>query len=292
MKTAKIRFLWAMAIFGTVGIFVRMIPMSSTAIAFSRGVVGLIFLLCVMALTKKPPALADIRKSAWVLLLSGAAMGFNWILLFEAYRYTTVATATVCYYLAPAFVILASPLLGERLTAKKLICAAVALAGMVCVSGVLSVREQTGTDLLGVAAGVGAAVLYATVMLLNKKLPPMAAYDKTTVQLGAAALVILPYMLLTEGIPQLPTETTGILCLLVVCVVHTGFAYAVYFGAMGQVKAQTVAIFSYLDPVVAILLSALLLREPVDVLGIVGSVLILGSALYSELPEKVKKGVL
>ena len=289
MKTAKIRFLSAMAIFGTVGIFVRMIPMSSTAIAFCRGVVGLIFLLCVMALTKKPPSIIDIKKNALVLLLSGAAMGFNWILLFEAYRYTTVATATVCYYLAPAFVILASPLLGDRLTPRKLICAAVALAGMVCVSGVLSGGQQTGTDLLGVAAGVGAAVLYATVVLLNKKLPPMAAYDKTSVQLGAASLVILPYMLLTEGVPQLPTETTGIICLLAVCVVHTGFAYAVYFGAMGQVDAQTVAIFSYLDPVIAVLLSAILLREPMDVFGIVGSVLILGSALYSELPEKVKK---
>ena len=290
MKTAKLRFLASMAIFGTVGIFVRMIPMSSTAIAFFRGLVGLIFLLCVMVLTKKPPSLGDIRKNAWVLLLSGAAMGFNWILLFEAYRYTTVATATVCYYLAPAFVLLASPLLGERLTAKKLICAAVALAGMVCVSGVLSVKQQTGTDLLGVAAGVGAAVLYATVMLLNKKLPPMAAYDKTSVQLGAASLVILPYMLLTEGIPQLPTETEGIVCLLVVCVIHTGFAYAMYFGAMSHVNAQTVAIFSYLDPVIAILLSALLLREPMDMFGVIGSVLILGSALYSELPVGEKEG--
>lgn len=290
MKTAKLRFLASMAIFGTVGIFVRMIPMSSTAIAFFRGLVGLVFLLCVMVLTKKSPSLRDIRKNAWVLLLSGAAMGFNWILLFEAYRYTTVATATVCYYLAPAFVLLASPLLGERLTAKKLICAAVALAGMVCVSGVLSVKQQTGTDLLGVAAGVGAAVLYATVMLLNKKLPPMAAYDKTSVQLGAASLVILPYMLLTEGVPQLPTETVGIVCLLVVCVIHTGFAYAMYFGAMSHVNAQTVAIFSYLDPVIAILLSAVLLREPMDMFGIIGSVLILGSALYSELPVGEKEG--
>ena len=290
MKTAKLRFLASMAIFGTVGIFVRMIPMSSTAIAFFRGAVGLLFLLGVMALTKKQPAYADIRKNAGLLLLSGAAMGFNWILLFEAYRYTTVATATVCYYLAPAFVVLASPLLGEKLTAKKLVCAAIALVGLVCVSGVISVREQTGMDFLGVVMGVGAAVLYATVVLLNKKLPPMGAYDKTTVQLGAASLVILPYMLLTEGVPQLPTDPLGMICLATVCVVHTGFAYAMYFGAMSHVNAQTVAIFSYLDPVIAILLSALLLREPMDAFGVIGSVLILGSALYSEMPHKAKKG--
>lgn len=286
MKTAKYQLLASMAIFGTVGIFVRYIPLSSAAIALCRGVMGFLFLLGVMALTKKPPSRQDIRKNLLILVLSGIAMGFNWILLFEAYRYTTVATATVCYYMAPAFVVLASPLLGEKLTVKKLLCVGVAMVGMVCVSGVLSPQERTDTDLLGVAMGVGAAVLYATVMLLNKKLSPMAAYDKTAVQLGSASAVILPYLLLTEGVQIPAMDTVGIVCLLVVGIFHTGFAYAMYFEAMGHVNAQTVAIFSYLDPVIAILLSALFLHEPMDLFGTVGAVLILGSALYSELPAK------
>lgn len=252
MKSAKIQLLCAMCIFGTVGIFVRFIPLSSAAIAFWRGVMGFAFLLSVLALRKEKLSMSVIRKNFPILFLSGAAMGFNWILLFEAYRYTTVATATVCYYLAPAFVVLASPLLGEKLTGKKLVCIGVAMVGMVFVSGILSGPQQTDTGVLGVAFGVGAAVLYATVMILNKKLPSMGAYDKTIVQLGTAAAVILPYLLLTEGFQMPQIDVLGIVFLLVVCIFHTGVAYAMYFGAMQDVKAQTVAIFSYLDPVIAI----------------------------------------
>ena len=123
----KLKILTSMAIFGTVGIFVRFIPMASAAIAFCRGVLGCAFLLILMALTGKKPNLQDIRRNGWILALSGAAIGINWILLFEAYRHTTVAIATICYYLAPAFVTLASPLLGEKLSGKKLGCIGVAI---------------------------------------------------------------------------------------------------------------------------------------------------------------------
>lgn len=282
----KLKILISMAIFGTVGIFVRFIPMASAAIAFCRGVLGCMFLLILMALTGKKPNLADIKRNGWILAISGAAIGINWILLFEAYRYTTVAIATICYYLAPAFVTLGSPLVGEKLSGKKLGCIAVALIGMVFVSGVLQ-GNQTGS-LLGVALGVGAAVFYASVILMNKKLSPMVAYDKTLCQLGAASLVIAPYLLLTGGLEFSQMTGLGWGMLLVVGIVHTGIAYALYFGGIRDVNAQTAAILSYLDPVLSILLSALILRERLDVFSAIGAVLILGSALYSELPGRKK----
>ena len=282
MKKAKLQMLAAMGIFGTVGIFVRHIPLPSATIAFFRGLLGLLFLLVLMTVTGKKIDWQSARKNGPVLLLSGIALGFNWILLFEAYRYTTVATATICYYLAPVFLVLASPLLGERLTGKKLLLSCVALVGMVFVSGVL----QGGVSgYKGVAFGVGAAVLYTSVMFLNKKLGAISAYDKTVLQLGTAAAVILPYCLLSSGFDMSGMNGAGYLMLAVVCIVHTGIAYWLYFGSMRQLPSQTVAIFSYLDPVVAILLSAVLLREPLGWQGMLGAVLILGSALYSELLE-------
>lgn len=289
MNRAKSSFLSAMLIFGTVGIFVRLIPLSSAAVAFFRGVMGVVFLLLVMTLAKKRPQMQSIRENLWVLLLSGAAIGGNWVLLFESYRYTTIATATICYYLAPVFVVLASPLLGERLTGKKLILPGVALLGMVFVSGVLQGGISGGR---GIILASGAAMLYASVMLLNRKLKSISAYDKTVIQLGVAAAVVLPYALLTGGFDMSAMTVAGFVPLLIVGIVHTGFAYWLYFGALGQLPSQTVALFSYLDPVIAIILSALLLREPLGWQGIVGAVLILGSALYSELPEqkKEKKG--
>lgn len=286
MNASKWKLMGAVGIFGTVGIFVRAIPLSSAAIACSRGVLGLLFLLLLMALTGKKLSGADIRRNLPVLCLSGMAIGGNWVLLFEAYRYTTVATATVCYYLAPVFVLLASPLLGERLTARRLVCIGAAMAGAVCVSGVLRGGISAWSELLGVALGVGAAALYATVILLNKRLGPIGAYDKTVLQLASAVAVILPYLLLTEGVSRPNMEISGWLLLILVGVVHTGCAYAMYFDSMRGLSAQTVALFSYLDPVIAVLLSALLLKEPMDLYGILGTVLILGSALYSELPQR------
>ncbi|MBR2421905.1 MAG: EamA family transporter [Oscillospiraceae bacterium] len=282
----KLKILTSMAIFGTVGIFVRFIPMASAAIAFCRGVLGCLFLLILMAATGKKPNLSDIKRNGWILAISGAAIGINWILLFEAYRYTTVAIATICYYLAPAFVTLGSPLVGEKLSAKKLCCIGIALVGMVFVSGVLQ-GSQRGS-LIGVVLGLGAAVFYASVILMNKKLSPMVAYDKTLCQLGAASLVVAPYLLLSGSIYFGDMTPISWVMLGIVGIVHTGIAYALYFGGIRDVNAQTAAILSYLDPVLSILLSALILRERLDVFSVIGAVLILGSALYSELPERKK----
>ena len=282
----KLKILASMAIFGTIGIFVRFIPMASAAIAFCRGVMGCAFLLVLMFATGKKPNLSNIRRNGWRLLISGAAIGINWILLFEAYRHTTVAIATICYYLAPAFLTLGSPLVGEKLTSKKLGCIGVAMVGMVFVSGVLQ-GGQSGS-LVGVVLGVGAALFYASVILLNKTLSTIGAYDRTLCQLGAASAVIVPYLLLSGGIYFGDMNPLGWVILAIIGIVHTGIAYALYFGGIGDVNAQTAAILSYLDPVLSILLSALILRERLDIFSIIGAVLILGSALYSELPSRKK----
>ena len=279
----------SMVIFGTIGVFRRYIPLPSSLVAMTRGLIGMLFLLLVMVLRKRGMNRAAVRRKLGMLCLSGAAIGVNWILLFEAYNYTSVATATLCYYLAPMFVILASPLvMGERLTAKKLICVLAALLGMVFVSGVL---ESGGgsSDLKGVLLGLGAAVLYASVVLMNKQLGDVPAWDRTIVQLGSSAAVLLPYVLLTENLGALTFTPGTIGLLLVVGIVHTGIAYALYFGSLMQLKAQTAAILSYIDPVVAVLLSALVLREHMSLLSGLGAVLVLGAAVVSELPSRRKK---
>ena len=279
----------SMVIFGTIGIFRRYIPLPSSLVAMTRGLIGMLFLLLVMVLRKRGMNRTAVRRKFAMLCLSGAAIGVNWILLFEAYNYTSVATATLCYYLAPMFVILASPLVvGERLTAQKLVCVLAALLGMVFVSGVL---ESGGgsSDLKGVLLGLGAAVLYASVVLMNKQLGDVPAYDRTIVQLGSSAAVLLPYVLLTEELGALSFTSGTLALLLVVGVVHTGMAYAMYFGSLMQLKAQTAAILSYIDPVVAVLLSALVLKEHMSLLSGLGAILVLGAAVVSELPSRRKK---
>lgn len=273
----------AMCIFGTVGIFRRYIDLPSSMVALVRGIIGTAFLFTYLILRRDHLDRSTIRKNFIKLLLSGAAIGFNWILLFEAYRYTSVATATLCYYLAPIIVILGAPIvIGEKLTTRKIWCALGALVGMVFVSGVFSADFSGISEMKGILFGLGAAVLYASVILTNKTMSGIAAMDKTILQLLFASVALLPYVLLTVSPAELNCSPLGIALLVIMGIVHTGFAYLLYFGSMGNLKANTVALFSYIDPVLAILLSAFLLNEPLTLTGIIGAVMILGSAYISE----------
>lgn len=281
----KLQMIGAFFLFGTLGLFVRNIPLPSSVIANVRGVVGALFLLLLIVLRGETLHWSAIRKNLKFLLPSGMVLGFNWLLLFEAYRYTTVAVATVCYYLAPVFIVLLCPLfLKEKLTVKKALFAFVALIGMVLTSGV--VQNGFSGSFTGVLFATGAAGMYTAIVLLNKKLRDIPSFDITVVQLGISAMVLLPYNLLTVSPDQLTCDGKGLLSLAVVCIVHTGICYAVYFSTLPMLPAQTAALYSYIDPIVAIALSALLLHEPMDIYGAVGAVLVLGSTILSEVTDK------
>ena len=284
-RRARGELILAVLLFGTIGLFRRGIALPSSVVALGRGFIGTLFLLLYALLRGRRLDGAAIRRKLPWLILSGGLIGFNWILLFESYRYTTVATATLCYYMAPVIVILASPwLLKERLTLRRGLCAGAAVLGMIPVSGVLT--EGRSGNLRGVLFGLGAAALYASVVLVNQRLREMDALEKTVVQLGAAALILLPYVLATEEVAALRWDGRSLLLLAILGIIHTGWAYALYFGSMGALPAQTVALCSYMDPVTAVLLSALVLREPLGAAGAIGAALVLGAALVSELPER------
>ena len=281
-RKSLLMFIGAMLIFGTVGIFRKYIPFSSAFLAFSRGILGGLFLLVYMKLTGKTAAdKLQLKQVLW-LAATGAVMGINWILLFEAYNHTTVAVATLCYYMQPTIVILLSPLLfKEKLSVRKALCAAAAIAGMMLVSGVMDGGMQIDS-FKGILLGLGAAVFYAGVIIMNKKVPGIDAYQKTVIQLFAAGLAMIPYLLLTDGFPHTGFTLSSVLLLLAVGIIHTGIAYVLYFGSMDGLKAQSIAIFSYIDPVSALLFSALFLREPLSLINVIGAIMIIGSALVSE----------
>ena len=284
MKSDKLKLISSMVIFGTIGLLRRSIPCSSAVVAMVRGFVGVGFLLLWRLLRGQRMNYGAMKGKLPLLLLSGALIGFNWVCLFEAYAYTSVSVATVCYYMAPVFVILASPfILKEKLTLKKGLCALFAFVGMVLCSGLGSGESNS---LRGVALALAAALMYASVILLNKRLTAIDAEERTAVQLFAAAVALLPYVLKT-GLPTAAELTPTVLLLLLVAgVVHTGLAYTLYFGSLNGVSGQTAALMSYIDPVVAILLSALLLHEKMSVAAAVGAALVILSAIISETKEK------
>lgn len=276
----KLKITITMIIFGTIGVVRRYIPYSSAMISFFRGFLAALILLILRLINKKESDKEDIRRNLFPLIASGAMIGVNWILLFEAYRFTTIAVATISYYMAPVFTIIASTfILKERITIRKAICVAVALLGMVFVSGVI----ETGiTGIRGVLLGLGAAVLYSGDVIINKKIKGIDGTDRTIIQMAAAALTVLPYWLLTDDFSALVLGGRDIALLLVACIVCTALPYSLYFSAIQVVKAQTAALLSYIDPIVAVLLSALFLKEKMSTLTLIGIILVIGSALISE----------
>ena len=282
---SKLMFLTAMFIFGSIGIFRRYIPLPSGTIAMCRGFIGVVFLILAMLVLRKKFSKTAIKANLLVLCISGALIGFNWIFLFEAYRYTTVSVATLSYYFAPVIVTLVCPILfREKLTGKQLICFAMSTLGIVMITGIGEVGGEQG--LIGILFGLGAAMLYAFVVLLNKFIKNVEGIHRTFLQFLAAIVVLIPYVMLTSGVTLGSMNLTGWVNLLVVGLVHTGITYCMYFSSLEYIPGQKAAILSYIDPLVAVLVSVTVLREAMTLWQATGGLLILGFTLWNEIPSK------
>ena len=277
----------AMFIFGTLAPFVRNINVSSGELALYRAVMAAILVGLFLIITKQKLSISNIKKELILLLLSGGAMGINWILLFEAYKYTTVSVATLSYYFAPVIVMIVCPLLfQEKFTRKQVLCFVMSSVGLVLITGTAGGGKQ---DLLGIAFGLGAAMFYASVMLLNKFIKGVAGLHRTFIQFLAAVIVLVPYMIFSGGFTLGGLHGSGWGLLLIVGVVHTGITYCMYFSALKELPGQEVAILSYIDPLVAVFVSVVWLKEAIGFAQIIGGLLILGFTLWSELPARKKK---
>ncbi len=273
----RLRIVTAMLIFGSIGLFVRNIPLSSSETAFVRGALGTLFLVAAIFVMKKTISKEVLKKNAVWLILSGAAIGVNWVLLFEAYNYTSIATSTLTYYMAPVIVMIVSPVfLKEHLSISKIVRVFIAFCGMILVSGILETGINDISEIKGILFALGAACLYAGVIIMNKFIHDMDDIILTMIQLGVATVVLVPYILATWNPADVHIEGSEIIMLIIVGIVHTGIAYVLYFSTIQKMKAQEVAVLSYIDPASAIVLSAIFLHENVGVIEIIGAVMILG----------------
>lgn len=282
---ARLMIVSSMAVFGTLAPFVRNIAVTSGELALYRAILAAVLIGVFLAFTGQKIPVKELGRELVLLLLSGVAMGFNWILLFEAYKYTTVSVATLSYYFAPVIVTVVSPVLfREKLTAKQILCFVMSTVGIVLITGIGEMAG--GTDHIGILFGLSAALLYATVVLLNKFIKHVEGIHRTFLQFLAAIVVLIPYVAVNGGMTLGNLNGLGWGCLLIVGLVHTGVAYCLYFTALKEVSGQEAAILSYVDPLVAVLISVTVLGESMNLWQIVGGVLILGFTLWNELPTK------
>lgn len=266
----------SMFTFGTIGLFRRSINLPSSLIACVRGLFGSLFLIVIQLIRKKTIDWENIKKHLWTLLISAIAMGFSWILLFESYRYTSIAISTLSYYMQPVFLMVSSQFFfGEKLTKKRIAAILIAIVGMTLVSNVDIENGYGYENVKGIVLALGAALLYAFVVILNKKTKDINSYDRTVTQLFTAGLVLIPYVLITENPRYFSPTIQDILLLVLISIFHTGVTYLAYFTSIEHLKIQTVAMLGYIDPITAVIISATLLHEPMTSWQVLGAVLIL-----------------
>lgn len=288
----KVYLIISMSIFGTIGLFVNYIPLSSGEIALYRAILAFILVGLVLVITKQKLNFKEIKKELIILLLSGMAMGMNWVFLFQSYKYVAVSISTLTYYFAPIIVTVLCPILfKEKMTLKQIICFVFSTVGLVLIISQGISSSESNNYALGIIFGLCAAVLYATVILLNKCIKTVDGLKRTFIQFFSAIIVLLPYVLLSGGFNKM-TSYTGIIAMIVIGIVHTGITYCLYFSSLKELKGQEAAILSYIDPLVAVLISVLVLKEAILPLQIIGGVLILGFNILNEIEfkKKVYKG--
>ena len=276
----------SMAIFGTLAPFVRRIGVTSGELALYRAIMAAGLIAVFLLVTKQKIPFAAIKKEIPLLLLSGMAMGFNWILLFQAYKFTTVSVATLSYYFAPVIVTILCPIIfREKLTKKQILCFIMSTLGLVLITGIGDLSGAS-SHLTGILFGLGAASLYATVILLNKFIKNVEGIHRTFLQFLAAIMVLVPYVMLTPRSGLTALDGIGWICLLIVGFVHTGLTYCLYFTSLKDIPGQKAAILSYIDPLIAVVISVTILGESMSFIQIIGGLLILGFTLWNELSPK------
>lgn len=284
---SKGNYILAMLIFGSIGLVVRRVEVDSVVLAFYRSLLGSGVMLLTFAVRKERLVLTPVKAQGGLLLFAGTALGINWILLFEAYRRTSITSATLAYYMAPViFLGLSFLFLRLRFTAVRGMTLFIALLGMTLLLTGGSPQSVGDANLAGIALGLAAAFFYALVIFMNRMLKDLPGRARTLLELLTASGVLFLYLLVSGKIPLLSLPAGDWLLVLLLGVVHTGVAYALYFGAVEKLDAQHVALYSYLDPLAAMVLAGIFLSESITLNQGIGALLILGSSFLFEVLGK------
>jgi len=284
----KTKMILAMIIFGTIGIFSNQIALPSPVIASITALIATAFLAIILGFYPNRSNVSSLRKNIVPILLSGIALGFNWVFLFEAHKYTTIPVATACYNLAPVFVLIFAPIvLRDRPSIVHIACTLGALAGAILISGILG---HEGVYTKGAVFAIIAAALYGTVMILSKKISGISSLDNTFYQMAVASVVMIAYTVLTVDLNTVKISGNTGWMLLVLSIVHTGIAYALAFSAAKRITAQSWGILSYIAPTTAIIASAIVLNQRLNTVEILGIVMIFGFVFINTFVKSKRRG--
>ncbi|MBQ3295212.1 MAG: EamA family transporter [Erysipelotrichaceae bacterium] len=279
-STATIKYLIALTLYGTIGLFLHFIKYSSEFVVLCRGTIGSLFILLVLLSRKAKIDWQSIRNNLRYLMISGFALGFNWVFLFAGYRHG-IAITSLCNYLAPLIVVvIMATLYKEKINSRQLMCIGLAFVGMLLLTGIF--ESQSSGDIRCVIYGSLAALGFVILVICNKKLKDIKDLEKTFMQLFFSVLIVFPYVLFNDGFPK-EFDLLSTILVIILGVLHTGVAYICYFGSINILDAQTIAVLGYLEPVLNFLLGTIVLKENISVYSIIGAIMILLASIGNEI---------
>ena len=283
MKRSYMKYFAALLLFGFNGIVASFIDLSSYEIVLLRTFIGSVLLIALFFLTRNKLTFYQYKNDSLFLLLSGIAMGTSWMFLYEAYAQIGVSIASLCYYCGPVIVMALSPLLfREKLTASKLCGFAAVLIGIILVNG--SAFNGNG-NLWGIFCGLMSAVMYAAMVICNKKVQRITGMENATLQLFVSFLTVFIFVLFKQGL-TVHLHTEDIIPVLILGLFNTGIGCYFYFSSIGKLPVQTVAVCGYLEPLSAVVFSVIVLHETMLPIRLLGAALIIGGAVSSELVKR------
>lgn len=286
MKNSYLKYIVALLLFGSNGIVASYILLNSYEIVYLRTLIGSIFLIFVFALSKQKVQFWKNKSHFLYLVISSVAMGASWIFLFEAYAQIGVSIATLAYYCGPVIVMILSPLIfKEKMTNAKMLGFFAVIIGMLCVNGHAFTEGKIS---LGLIFGILSAIMYAIMVVFNKKAISIKGLENATCQLVISFITVAIYTGLKQGFSVSIFEG-NLIPILILGIINTGIGCYFYFSSIGRLPVQSVSILGYIEPLSALVFSAAILGEKLSFVQIVGAMLILGGAAYGELVRSKNK---
>ncbi len=275
----SLKYFISVFLYGTLGFFLAFIDVNSEFVVFCRGTFGCLFILVLLFIKKQKLDIEAIKKNFKYLVISGISLGINEIFLFIGYKYA-VSLASLGNYTAPISIIVLSAILyKDKLSIKQIMCILASFIGVVCLTGVFT---GNNSDIRGLIFGLCGSIGFVFLVFMNKKLKDIGPYDKTIVQLMFSSLTTVPLILINKSY-LISYDIKTVSVLLMLGIIHTGFAYILYFDSINTLSPIKIAVIGYVEPVMSVLIGALFLKESMDIYAIIGAILIIGSAITSEL---------
>lgn len=276
-----VKFISSLVLFGSNGVMAAHILLPSSEIVVLRTFIGSAF-LGLAFLVRRPAAAFGSTRNVALVVASGASMGLSWLFLYEAYRAVGVAVSSLAYYCAPIMVMALSPLLfKERLTRRVVLAFATVLSGAV----LLNAGSLAGGDASswGLLCGWASAVCHAAMVVFSKMADDVDGLASSLTQLATSFAVAAAFLVLTQELSfEVPAASWP--WVVVLGIANTGLGCYLYFSSFGSLRAQTVAILGYLEPLSAVVCALVFLGEPMGAFEMVGGLLIIGGAIAASMP--------